>query len=133
MGAFAYSEEEGTYAAINYEDDVPEDVKQSRLDRVMKVQEGIMTELNSQKEGKVFKTIIDRREGDYYVGRTEADSPEVDCEVLMNIGDFYQVEIVSADTFDLYGTVVEQSAWCSLVGFGLERLFVRRTSHGNRC
>ena len=117
MGAFAYSEEEGTYAAINYEDDVPEDVKQSRLDRVMKVQEGIMTELNSQKEGKVFKTIIDRREGDYYVGRTEADSPEVDCEVLiphsegaLNIGDFYQVEIVSADTFDLYGTVVEQSA-----------------------
>ena len=83
MGAFAYSEEEGTYAAINYEDDVPEDVKQSRLDRVMKVQEGIMTELNSQKEGKVFKTIIDRREGDYYVGRTEADSPEVDCEVLI--------------------------------------------------
>ena len=83
MGAFAYSEEEGTYAAINYEDDVPEDVKQSRLDRVMKVQEGIMTELNSQKEGRVFKTIIDRREGDYYVGRTEADSPEVDCEVLI--------------------------------------------------
>lgn len=83
----------------------------------MKVQEGIMTELNFQKEGKVFKTIIDRREGDYYVGRTEADSPEVDCEVLiphsegaLNIGDFYQVEIVSADTFDLYGTVVEQSA-----------------------
>lgn len=114
MGAFAYSEEEGTYAAIHYKDDIPDEVKQERLDMVMKVQEGIMTKLNSQKEKEVFKTIIDRREGDYYVGRTEADSPEVDCEVLipysegvLNIGDFYQVEIVSADTFDLYGRVVK--------------------------
>ena len=114
MGAFAYSEEEGTYAGEHYEDDVPENVKRQRLDELMAIQEDISAELGAAKIGQIFKVIIDRIEGDYFVGRTEYDSPEVDPEVLialenkeLRIGDFYQVKITSADDFDLYGTVVE--------------------------
>ena len=113
MGAFAYSEEEGTYAAEHYEDDVPEEVKQERLDRLMLLQEGISAELCTEKIGKTYKTIIDRIEGEYYIGRTEHDSPEVDCEVLipnneykLGIGNFYNVKITDADEYDLYGSLV---------------------------
>ena len=113
MGAFAYSEEEGTYSADNFEDDVPEDVKQSRLDKIMRIQQNISAELEAEKVGKVFKVIIDRREGDYYIGRTEFCSPEVDPELLipaaeakLNIGDFYDVLITDSEEFDLYGTTI---------------------------
>ena len=112
MGAFAYSEEEGTYAALNYEDDVPEEVKQARLDKLMSVQERISAELCAAKVGQRVTVVIDRREGDYYIGRTEADSPEVDCEVLVPVneqtlqtGAFYTAEITGADEFDLYATI----------------------------
>jgi ribosomal protein S12 methylthiotransferase len=113
MGAFAYSEEEGTYAAEHYTDDIPDDVKETRLSKVMRLQERIIAEQAAEKVGRTFKTIIDRREGDYYIGRTEYDSPEVDCEVLvpvsggpLEIGHFYQVKVDAADDFDLYGTVI---------------------------
>lgn len=113
MGAFAYSEEEGTYAALNYEDNVPEELKQKRLDKIMRLQERISAELSAEKIGNEYRVIIDRKEGNYYVGRTEADSPEVDCEVLikengktLSVGDFYQVKIVDAEEFDLYGEIV---------------------------
>ena len=112
MGAFAYSEEEGTYAALNYEDDVPEEVKQARLDKLMSVQERISAELCATKVGQRVTVVIDRQEGDYYIGRTESDSPEVDCEVLvpvneqtLQIGAFYTAEITGADEFDLYATI----------------------------
>ena len=113
MGAFAYSEEEGTYAAEHYEDNIPEEVKQERLDRLMLLQERISSELCAEKIGQTFKTIIDRREGDYYIGRTEHDSPEVDCEVLIPantelvIGNFYFVTIDKAEEYDLYGYITE--------------------------
>ncbi len=113
MGAFTYSEEEGTYAALHYKDDVPADVKQKRLDELMAIQEKIVAELSAKKIGQTLKTIIDREEGDYFIGRTEFDSPEVDPEVLikkeehkLNIGEFYQVKITDSDEFDLYGTVI---------------------------
>lgn len=112
LGAFAYSEEDGTYAAENYRDNVSKKKKQERLDRLMEVQQRISTRLNDEKVGKVFKTIIDRVEGDYYIGRTEFDSPDVDTEVLihtgegeMKIGEFYDVLITDATEFDLMGTV----------------------------
>ena len=115
MGAFAYCEEEGTYAANSYEDDIPEEVKQERLDRLMLLQERISAELCAEKVGKNFKVIIDRREGDYFIGRTEHDSPEVDCEVLIHknegnltIGDFYHVHITAAEEYDLYGTLIKE-------------------------
>ncbi len=117
MGAFAYSEEEGTYSAEHYEDDVPGDVKQHRLDELMAIQEQISTEIEAEKVGKVLKVIIDRKEGDYYVGRTEFSSPEVDPEVLipvnerqLRVGSFYQVKIVDSSEFDLTGTVVSSKA-----------------------
>lgn len=113
MGAFAYSEEEGTPAARLYEDNVPEEVKQRRLDRLMKLQEGISAQLCQEKVGRTLLCVIDRHEGDYYVGRTQADSPEVDCEVLLPAatnscrpGTFCHVLITKADEFDLYGEVV---------------------------
>lgn len=114
MGAFAYSEEEGTYSAQHYTDDIPQEVKQARLDELMDIQEGISAELNAAKVGQRLKTIIDRREGDYYIGRTEFDSPEVDPEVLitpptgtsLHIGNFYDVEITDAETYDLYGKII---------------------------
>lgn len=112
MGAFAYSEEEGTFSAINYEDNIPQDVKHARLDELMYIQQNISAELNSSKIGQQLKVIIDRFEDGYYIGRTEYDSPEVDPEVLvlsnqsLNIGSFYKVEIVKSDDFDLYGKLV---------------------------
>lgn len=114
MGAFAYSEEEGTYSAENYEDDVPEEVKQKRLDELMALQQEISAELSHKKIGQTLKVIIDRKEGDYYIGRTEFDSPEVDPEVLIKYdgrklkeGNFYNVTIDDADDFDLYGRIAE--------------------------
>lgn len=113
LGAFAYSEEEDTYAAKHYRDDVPEEVKQERLSRLMALQQNISAELLSTMVGQTYRTIIDRREGEYYIGRTEYDSPEVDCEVIIpaggqeiEIGSFVQVLITSTEEFDLYGTIV---------------------------
>lgn len=113
MGAFAYSEEEGTYSAEHYEDDIPQEVKEHRLDVLMALQQDISEELSQQKVGQTLKVIIDRIEGDYYIGRTEFDSPEVDPEVLipvsegeLEIGIFYQVKITASDAFDLYATVL---------------------------
>ena len=112
MGAFAYSEEEGTYAALHYEDDVPEEVKQRRLSKLMRVQQQISAEIEEAKIGQTMPVIIDRREGDYYVGRTEYCSPDVDPEVLirqtgeaLQVGRFYDVKIVGAEEFDLYGEI----------------------------
>ena len=108
MGAFAYSEEDGTYSAKHYEDDVPADVKQQRLDKLMRIQQNISAELEAEKVGKVMRVIIDRKEGDWFVGRTEFCSPEVDPEVLLpaseelTIGEFYDVQITDAEEFDLY-------------------------------
>lgn len=113
MGAFAYSEEEGTYAAQTYEDSIPQEVKQKRLDKLMAIQQEISAELNHLKIGQQLKVIIDRKEGEYYIGRSQFDSPEVDPEVLikaenkrLSIGHFYQVLITEADEFDLYGQVI---------------------------
>ena len=113
MGAFAYSEEEGTYSEKHFKDDVPEDVKQSRLDKIMRIQQNISADLEAEKVGKVMKVIIDRKEGDYYVGRTEFCSPEVDPEVLIPVsdqqlktGEFYDVRITDSEEFDLYGTTI---------------------------
>lgn len=114
MGAFAYSEEDGTYAAKNYQDDIPEEVKQARLDELMEIQQEISADITESKIGKIFRVIIDRIEGEYYIGRTEFDSPEVDPEVLilagdikLDIGAFYNVKITSADDFDLYGDIAD--------------------------
>lgn len=113
MGAFAYSEEEGTYAAETYEDSIPQEVKQKRLDELMSLQQGISAELSNAKIGQELKVIIDRLEGEYYIGRTQYDSPEVDPEVLIKAdgkrlfrGRFYQVRITNADDFDLYGEII---------------------------
>ncbi len=113
MGAFAYSEEEGTYAAKQYKDEIPQEVKQQRLDELMALQQEISAELSSAKIGKEFKVIIDRKEGEYYVGRTQFDSPEVDPEVLiadtgkrLYTGRFYQVRVTDADDFDLYAEII---------------------------
>ena len=113
MGAFAYSEEEGTYAAENYEDSIPQEVKQARLDELMALQQEISADLSHNKIGQEFKVIIDRKEGEYYIGRTQFDSPEVDPEVLIKAdgkrlfsGRFYQVRITNADDFDLFGEII---------------------------
>jgi ribosomal protein S12 methylthiotransferase len=111
MGAFAYSEEEGTYAANHYADDIPEATKQRRLNELMAIQQEISTELQAQKVGKTLRTIVDREENYFYIGRTEFDSPEVDCEVLIDktkrlkIGEFYDVIITKAEEFDLYARI----------------------------
>lgn len=114
MGAFAYSEEDGTYAAKHFKDDVPDEVKQSRLSELMALQQEISADVQNQKIGQVLSVIIDRKEGDYYVGRTQYDSPEVDPEVLIPISDgnlrigcFYDMEIVDSDDFDLYARRVK--------------------------
>ena len=114
MGAFAYSEEEGTYSALHYKDDIPSEVKQERLDRLMALQQKISTELLSKMVGQTMKVIIDRKEGDYYVGRTEYSSPEVDPEVLipinerrLKIGHFYNVQMTDSSEFDLYGILTK--------------------------
>ena len=113
MGAFMYSEEEGTYGANHYADDVPEDVKQRRLDELMAVQQEIRAEIEAAKIGLTMKVIIDRKENDYFIGRSEFCSPEVDPEILIQggqqsvqIGSFYQVKITDAEEFDLYGEIV---------------------------
>ena len=113
LGAFAYSEEDGTWSERHYKDDIPEDVKQARLSKLMRIQQRISSEIQEEKVGKVMRVIIDRREGDYWIGRTEFDSPDVDPEVLISvstapevkIGNFYEVNIISADDFDLYATL----------------------------
>lgn len=127
MGAFTYSEEDGTYAAKNYEDDVPAEVKQRRLDTLMTAQQEISNDIQQEKVGKTFRVIIDRLDGEYYVGRTEFDSPEVDPEVLipveslpleptavddslqshiaLKIGRFYEVEITEASAYELIGKI----------------------------
>lgn len=111
MGAFAYSEEEGTYSAEHYADDVPAEVKQERLDRLMALQEEISADVEAAKVGTTMKVIVDRREGDYYVARTEFCSPEVDPEVLIPanerrliVGNFYNVLITGSDDYDLFAT-----------------------------
>lgn len=113
MGAFAYSEEEGTYSAEHYQDDVPAEVKQQRLDKLMRVQQRISQELMQERVGKTVEVIIDRKEGEWYVGRTEDASPEIDPEVLIPAADrrlrrgcFYKVRITDAEEFDLYGNVI---------------------------
>lgn len=112
LGAFTYSHEEGTYGYKKYQDDVPEDVKQARADEIMGIQQGISAQLNAGKVGKTLKVIIDREDEEFFVGRTEFDSPEVDGEVLigkdvpLKKGQFYRVEITGSEEFDLYGKVV---------------------------
>ena len=117
MGCFAYSDEEGTYANKHYKDDIPQEVKDKRVEELMAIQQEISRELMEQKVGTTERVIIDRREGDWWIGRTQYDSPEVDCEVLIeNIGDlslvighFYEVEITRAEEFDLYGEMVREN------------------------
>ena len=110
MGAFAYSEEDGTYSAKHYQDDVPAEVKQQRLDKLMRVQQHISAEIEGEKIGQILRVIIDRQEGSYWIGRTQFCSPEVDPEVLiaieedLKIGAFYDVRITDAEEFDLYAT-----------------------------
>ena len=126
MGCFAYSDEEGTYANKHYTDDIPQEVKEARAAELMAIQQQISGELMQQLVGKTERVIIDRLEGDYYVGRTQYDSPEVDCEVLikklraeslelrevkelkvgeLKVGEFYNVKIFKAEEFDLYGEI----------------------------
>ena len=115
MGAFSYSEEDDTFSAINYEDDIPADVKASRLDRLMALQQEISAEIEAEKVGQTMKVVIDRKEGDYYIGRTEFSSPEVDPEVLipagekrLQVGRFYDVKMTDSEEFDLYGTTITE-------------------------
>ncbi len=110
LGAFAFSNEEGTYAYKNYSDEIPEEEKHRRVDEIMSIQQSISAEINEQKIGQRMKIMIDRKENDYFVGRSEFDSPEVDPEVLIpvstkgiTIGNFYEAEITGATEFDLYG------------------------------
>ena len=109
LGAFAYSEEEGTYACRHYADDIPEEVKQRRLSELMAIQQDISAELMAKKVGQKMQVVIDRKEDGIWIGRTEFDSPEVDCEVLieeekeLQIGTFYTVIITKAEEFDLHG------------------------------
>ena len=112
MGCFAYSDEEGTYANRHYQDDVPQEVKEARAAELMAIQQEISGELMQRFVGRTERVIIDRKEGDYYIGRTQYDSPEVDCEVLIKakgerseakVGEFYEVKIIKAEEFDLYG------------------------------
>ena len=122
MGCFAYSDEEGTYANKHYQDDVPQEVKEARASELMAIQQEISGELMAQFVGKTERVIIDRKDGDYWIGRTQYDSPEVDCEVLieklrveslefreveeLKVGEFYDVEITKAEEFDLYGKII---------------------------
>ena len=121
LGVFPYSEEEGTYSATKLQDDVPEEVKQQRVDRIMELQNGISRENNLRRVGRTERVILDRREGDYWIGRTQYDSPEVDTEILisasetgksvrentggrtLSAGQFLDVRITRADDYDLYG------------------------------
>ena len=115
MGCFAYSDEEGTYANKHYSDDIPQETKDARAAQLMAIQQQISAEMMAQFVGKTEKVIIDRKEGDYFIGRTQYDSPEVDCEVLINgegmkgqkakVGQFVNVKITKAEEFDLYGEI----------------------------
>ena len=113
MGCFAYSDEEGTYANKHYKDDIPQEVKEKRVEELMTIQQTISGELMQGFVGKTEKVVVDRKEGEYWIGRTQFDSPEVDCEVLienngnrsLEIGDFYDVRIIKAEEFDLYGEI----------------------------
>ena len=111
LGCFTYSHEENTYA-YNLEDNIPQEVKQSRANEIMELQSQISWELNQLKVGKTFKVLIDRKDGQYFIGRTEHDSPDIDNEVLIDaskvflrVGEFTNVTVVKASDFDLYGTV----------------------------
>ena len=113
MGAFAYSEEEGTYGAERYKDDVTQEIKQARLDKLMRVQQNISAELQADMIGKEILVVIDRKEGEWYVGRSQYSSPEIDPEVLLPVnekklirGHYYNVKITGAEEFDLYATVI---------------------------
>ena len=114
MGCFAYSDEEGTYANKHYKDDIPQEVKEARASELMAIQQGISGELMAKKVGTIERVVIDREEGEYYVGRTQYDSPEVDCEVLIQVsgerlavsGQFVDVKITKAEEFDLYGELL---------------------------
>lgn len=114
LGVFAYSHEEDTFAGEKYEDSIPKEVKQARADEIMEIQQQIASQINGEKIGTRMKIVIDRLEGDYYIGRTEFDSPEVDGEVLISakqeliIGDFYLVRIIGSEDFDLYGEITEK-------------------------
>lgn len=116
LGVFPYSHEEDTYCDLHYEDNVPEDVKRQRAEKIMELQAGVSEKLNNSLIGKVFKVLVDRKEDNYYAGRTEHDSPEVDPEVLiegatdLQIGNFYRVRITGADEYDLYGSIAEESS-----------------------
>lgn len=116
MGCFAFSNEEGTYAYKHYQDDIPEEEKQRRVDELMALQQEISAEVQAERfpAGKVERVVIDRQEGDYYIGRTQYDSPEVDCEVLievqstaepLQVGHFYPVRIIRTTEFDIYGEI----------------------------
>jgi ribosomal protein S12 methylthiotransferase RimO len=112
LGVFAYSHEEDTYSYKEYKDEIPEDIKESRVAELMEIQQNISAELNESYVGKVFKVIIDRKEGEYFVGRTEFDSPEVDQEILiaaehnLKPGSFYNILMTKSTEFDLYGEPV---------------------------
>ena len=112
LGVFPYSEEDGTYAAEKFKDRLDQETKQERADEIMEIQQQVSAELNRDKVGKVFKVIIDRNEGDYYIGRTEFDSPEVDGEVLIQTkeelqkGNFVQVKVTGAEDYDLYAELL---------------------------
>jgi ribosomal protein S12 methylthiotransferase len=112
LGAFKYSHEDGTFSFTNYTDDIPDDIKESRLAEIMELQQTISAENNEKHVGQVLKVIIDGREGNFYTGRTEYDSPEVDQEVLVPVeydlkpGSFYQIEITKSTDFDLFGKPV---------------------------
>lgn len=111
LGVFPYSHEDDTYGFRAYSDDIPQEVKEERAAKVMEVQQQISEQIAAEKVGKTFKVLVDRVEGEFFVGRTEFDSPEVDGEVLISandleLGEFYQVKITSSDLFDLFGTVV---------------------------
>ena len=111
LGAFSYSEEEGTYSQLHYKDNIPSEVKNQRLNQLMSIQEEISSEINREKVGKQMKALIDREDPDFYIARSEFDSPEVDPEILLNKdqklipGNFYTVKITDSQAFDLFGTV----------------------------
>ncbi len=116
MGAFAYCEEEDTFAAKNFADDIPDDVKQSRLDRLMALQAEIAAEINAEKVGRRMRVLVDRRDDEFFYARTEFDSPEVDGEVLIpatasgvKVGEFCEVEITGAAVYDLEALPVGNS------------------------
>ena len=112
LGVFAYSHEEDTYSYNEYKDEISAEVKEFRVSELMEIQQNISAELNEALVGRIFKVIIDRREGDFFIGRTEFDSPEVDQEVLipaeynLKPGNFYNIRIIRATDFDLYGVPV---------------------------